>query len=463
MASNSSATAAPSAPQAPHAPHPRRHHDSPPVPANPTMLFLLETVRLGLSNLRLHLLRSFLTALGIILGVGAVITMVSIGEGSKQQALEQIERLGATNIIVRSLKPAESQEATGGQSRSWSTRYGVTFEDYEAIQFNFPDADAIVPVKAVGGQVLRNERRNVSQAFGVTPKLLDVARLRVDRGRYLTQADLDEQSMVAVIGVEVARALFPFDDPLGETFRIDDKVVRVVGVLAPVGLAGGAGAALIGRDLNLDVHIPITSARSVFGDLVIRRQSGQFSAEEVEISEIFVTSPSRDRVISDASRLRRLMEHRHARQQDVELIVPYELLEEARRTAMTWTLVLGFIAGISLLVGGIGIMNIMLASVTERTREIGIRRALGATRKHVIWQFLVETGVLSTIGGLIGILLGVSASIGIGLAVASVSTSITMWSIILSFCVAAATGLIFGLYPATVAASQDPIVALRHD
>jgi len=441
------------------------------------MAFLFETIRLGLKNLRLHMLRSVLTALGIILGVAAVITMVSIGEGSKQEALRQLERLGAKNIIIRSQKPPETQQAGGGQNQSWVSKFGITREDLEIITHNFPDAEAIVPLKAAGGQVLRNDKRMSSQAFGVTPALLEAARLRVDRGRYLTEADLESRSMVAVIGSAVADALFPYDDPLGSTLRIDEKVVRIVGVMAPVGLSGGAGGALVGRDLNLDVHIPITTAKSVFGDVVVRRTSGSFDAAEVQISEIYLMSPSRSRVLADASRLRRLMETLHPDLEDIELIIPYELLENARRSAMTWNLVLGAVAGISLLVGGIGIMNIMLASVTERTREIGVRRALGATRPHIVWQFLVETGVLSTLGGLLGILLGVGLSLFIGWGVpllrrapmigdyfqADLPTQLTGWSIGVSFLVATATGLIFGIYPALQASRQDPIVALRHD
>jgi putative ABC transport system permease protein len=439
-------------------------------------MFLLEIVKLGLANLRLHLLRSILTALGIILGVAAVITMVSIGEGSKQEALAQIERLGARNIIVRSEKPAQSNQS--GQT-SFVQKYGLTRETLGMVEANFPQVDAIVPLKAVGSQVLRGDFRRTSQAYGVTPELLEVAGLHVDRGRYITEADLENNAMVAVLGGEIARMLFPYDDPLGSTFRIDDKVLRVVGLLEPVGLSGGAGAALVGRDMNFDVHIPFTAAGSIFGDVVIRRESGSFSGSEVEVNEIYLESSSRDTVTIDAARLRRILQVRHPDMADVTMVVPYELLESARKSAMTWNLVLGAVAGISLLVGGIGIMNIMLASVTERTREIGIRRALGATRKHIVWQFLVETGVLSSLGGVLGIVLGVGLSVGVGLLVpllpslpvigsvfpgnVELPTQITGWSIAVSFAVAAATGLVFGIYPAMVAARQDPIVALRHD
>ena len=441
-------------------------------------MFALEIIKLGLKNLRLHFLRSILTALGIILGVAAVITMVSIGEGSKRMALEQLERLGARNVIVRSVKPAESEQA-GGQ-RSFVSRYGLSYDDLRVIRQSFESEGAnIVPLKSVGGQVLREDRRRVSQAFGTTPKLQEVAGLRVERGRYLNGEDLEKGSLVAVIGQEVARSLFPESDPLGQTIRIDQNALFVIGVLEPIGLSGGAGAALVGRDMNFDVHIPITTARQVFGDVVMRRESGSFSGSEVQVEEIYVEMPTRQEVLIQSQKLRRLVESRKPKMKDVEIIVPYELLENARKSALTWTLVLGAVAGISLMVGGIGIMNIMLATVTERTREIGIRRALGATRRHIETQFLVETGVLSAAGGIIGVVLGVSLSLGVEWLVPQLPatpfiggwfpddlelpTAITGWSIIVSFAVAAATGLIFGIYPATVASKQDPIVALRHD
>ena len=445
------------------------------------MTFILEIVRLGLSNLRLHVLRAFLTALGIILGVAAVIAMVSLGEGSKREALAQIEQLGAKNIILRSVKPAEGGQQQSQTRRSFVSRYGLTRDDLTVITQNFPSAEAIVPLKEVGNRVLRGALSRPSQAYGTTPDLLKVAKVRVPegRGRYLTPADLEERAMVAVLGYEIAKQLFPLEDPVGNTIRIDTQTLKVVGVLAPVGLAAGRGATLIGRDLNFDVHIPLTTARAAFGDMVFRSTSGAMSASEVQVSEIYIAAAQREDVLNDAERLRRIVDVRHADQPDVQMVVPYELLENARRAQLTWTLVLACIAGISLLVGGIGIMNIMLATVTERTREIGVRRALGATRRHIMWQFLVETSVLSTVGGLIGVGLGVAVSIGIqygapllprvpGLGKyfgsdVTLPTQVTLWSILLSFGVAVGVGLVFGLYPARKAAAQDPIVALRHD
>jgi putative ABC transport system permease protein len=442
------------------------------------MTFFLETFRLGLTNLRLHLLRSVLTALGIILGVASVIVMSSLGEGAKRAAMDQIEQLGARNIIVRSVKPPETQTAQQGQRSGWVSRFGLTRQDLENIQYNFPHVERIVPLKSVGSQVLRNERRMMSQAFGTTPEFIAAINLRVERGRYLSEGDMAGEELVCVIGQKVAENLFPLEDPLGQTLRIDARIFTVVGILRPVGLAAGSGAALVGRDLNMDVHIPMTTARAVFGDATFRGTGGNRQNEEVQVSEVILTSLSRDTVLTDADRLKRLLEVRRTGMTDVSAYVPYELLENARKQAVTYQMVFGSIAGIALLVGGIGIMNIMLASVTERTKEIGIRRALGATKRNILMQFLVETGVLSTLGGVAGVGLGVGLSMLVGQLVklGNLSimgglargasdlppTQVTLWSILLSFTVAVLTGLVFGIYPARRAAAQDPIIALRH-
>jgi putative ABC transport system permease protein len=444
------------------------------------MFLLLEIVKLGLSNLRRHKLRSVLTALGIILGVAAVITNASIGEGAKRDALDQIERLGAKNIIIRSMKPPESAQQGGGRGRTGMVaRYGLSRATLTLIRQEFPNLDAIVPLKAVGGQILRENLRQTSQAFGVTPDFLEAAQLRISRGRYLTAGDMDEKAMVCVLGAELARTMFPFDDPLGKTVRIDAKSLEIVGVLEPVSLAGGAGNMLVGRDMNLDLHLPLSAAEEVFGDVVFRASAGSMSSDNVQVSEIYCVAPTREEVVAYADRIRRVLEVRHPGLTDVTMIVPYQLLDQAERTALTWNLILTAIAGISLLVGGIGIMNIMLASVTERTREIGIRRALGATRRHITLQFLVETGVLSALGGLIGVGLGVGVSLLIPWVAENLSglplvgdnfgsevklpTELSIFPIALAFIVASLTGLVFGLYPAWRAAQQDPIVALRHD
>lgn len=443
------------------------------------MTFLLEIIRLGLKNLRLHLLRSVLTSLGIILGVAAVIIMVSIGEGNKQAAMRAIQALGATNVIVRSIKPPEVGSFTA-EERGLVVTYGLLQSDLRRIQHYLTDAAYVVPLKAAGGEISYQSQRLTSQTFGTTPELKEVANLRLEpRGRYLTQEDLRAATAVAVIGADVAQQLFRLQDPLGAVIRIDQQPYRVIGVLKPIGLAGGASSPLVGRDWNQDVHIPLTSASSQFGDVVIKRASGSFSGERVELAEIYVTARTTDMVMQTSERVERLLQVGHPDFADVKVIVPWELLEEVKKTQMVWNIVFIAVAAISLLVGGIGIMNIMLASVTERIREIGIRRALGATRKHIVAQFLVETGSLTMVGGLMGILLGVGVSIGLDRVLpwflnlevvrqyfettVTFETQLTTWSIVLSFLVAAIVGLVFGIYPAIVASKQDPIEALRHD
>ncbi len=431
------------------------------------MTFLLETIRLGLKNLRLHMLRSLLTAFGIVLGIASVIVMMAITEGSKQNALKQFEILGARNVILRSVKPPEQANMSGGSGDQgdFILSYGLTRQDYRRLEAQFADqAEQIVPLKLCGAMVTRGSRQMSSQTFGTTPDLPKCANLPVSQGRYLTQLDLDEDASVCVIGRTVALQLFPLEEPLGKTLRVDDQIFTVVGVLAPVGLAGGAGSALVGRDLNQDVHIPLTTALAKFGDVIMKRSAGSRDITNIELSEIYISMPTIDSVSRGGHMAERIIDIGQRKEKDVTVIIPYELQEMAKRTARVWSRVMLFIAAIALVVGGTGIMNIMLASVTERTREIGIRRALGATRNHITWQFLVETGVLSLFGGFIGIFVGVGGAIGLGaLLPDQFPTQVTGWSIAVSFIVACGVGLVFGLYPANVAALQDPIVALRHD
>jgi putative ABC transport system permease protein len=436
------------------------------------MSFLFEILRLGLTNLMLHKLRSLLTALGIICGVAAVITMVAIGEGNKRKALADIRQLGARNIIVRSIKP-EDPNATGSGSRSYVLWYGLRRQDLRRIERSVKPVARIVASKNVANRVSQGVGSAVSPAevIGTSPQLLEVTSLGVERGRYLTQEDLDNFTNVAVIGASVAERLFPLEDPLEGSIRVhnyrNNQLFKVVGVLKPVGLAGGAGSALVGRDLNFDVHIPISTATSRFGDILIKRQSGSFEGNGIELSELYIQAPHEDDVIAVADQVRRTLELNHEQQNDVTTIVPMELLEQTKRTMRMFNALMTAIAAISLLVGGIGIMNIMLASVTERTREIGIRRALGATRGHIVAQFLVETTTLSGLGGLIGIVTGlafVAALIAARRWIPALEQpAVEGWSIIVSFIVATLVGIVFGLYPAIKASLQDPIVALRHD
>jgi putative ABC transport system permease protein len=364
---------------------------------------------------------------------------------------------------------------SSGEARTLVVGYGLSRADLRRVEAAFEDEAIVVPLKAVGGEVRRHGERTISQVFGTTPAFREVANLRIAaRGRYITQEDLEQGNQIAVIGDQVARQFFRLEDPIGATIRIDEIVFTIVGVFDPIGFAGGAGAAQLDRDLNRDIHIPITTARERYGDLLVRRESGSFSGEE-----IYIKTGSTDAVVLAADRIKRLATVEHPRMRDVELIVPWELLENAKRAMLVWNIMLVVIAAISLLVGGIGIMNIMLASITERTREIGIRRALGATRRDIVMQFLIETGSLSALGGLLGIALGIGVSVAFEQLIPwvlsfsffddvidstiTIKPVVTMWSIVVSFIVAAGVGLVFGIYPAVVASRKDPIEALRHD
>jgi len=429
------------------------------------MNFLLETLRLGLTNLRLHKLRSLLTALGIIIGIAAVVAIAAYGEGAKLAALEDIRQLGASNIIIQSIKPPESQSAA--DATQLMSAYGITRRDVRRVESTVPHIEHIVRLKEIGSQVLNGIHTASARVFGTDPSLLQVASLHIDRGRYLTEQDMQQHNPVAVIGASVAERLFPLVDPLAGTIRVDSQSFRVVGILEKIGVAGGAGSALVGRNLNFDVHVPMTTAMDRYGDLRVKRSSGAFEILKVELGEVIIRVDDEKHVESVARQIDRIFDLEHKKTGDTDSVVPLELLRQVESTQLMFNVLMIVIAGLSLVVGGIGIMNIMLASVTERTREIGIRRALGATRRHIIAQFLVETTVLSGLGGVVGVLLGLALVLLIELAhqhIAAIEQPhVTQWSIIVSFFVATSVGIIFGLYPAIKASHQDPIVALRHD
>ncbi len=298
--------------------------------------------------------------------------------------------------------------------------------------------------------------------LGTTPQYLLVKNLAIVRGRFLTDADLRATANVAVLGAGAARQLFSYEDPIGQPLPIGDRAFRVVGVL-DVQDPGTASTAAIGvKDFNNDIYVPITAARSLFGELQVIIRSGSEEYERTQLSEITLTVADETMVSPTANMARRILQQTHPQADDFEIQVPLELLRQAEREKRIWNLVLGSIAGISLLVGGIGIMNIMLATVTERTREIGIRRALGAKRRDIIVQFLIETIVLSTAGGLLGIVVGIALPMIVSKA-SEIETSLSLIAILMAFSFSVITGIVFGVYPARRAALLDPIEALRHE
>jgi putative ABC transport system permease protein len=433
--------------------------------------FVLETFVLGLKNLRLHKLRSLLTALGIILGVGAVIVMVAIGEGAKQAAMEQMEQLGATNVLVRSVPPPESTDASQKTQRVLD--YGLKRKDYDRLQ-TLPQLDSIVPLRDTEQNVTRAGVRATAKAIGTTPQAFSVMNLELDRGRYFNMVDFDEDAHVCVMGAMAAQQLFPFSDPLDETILVGTPgrstvVLTIVGVLAPTGLRpdGSAAGTMIGRNLDQDIYFPLSLAQEAFGDSINKPRPGGFDRKNIELSEVWLRVDNVQHVEAIASIAENAIRMDHP-QSDFEVKAPIQILRNAEQLNRTFNFVMGGTAGISLLVGGIGIMNIMLASVTERTKEIGIRRALGAKRRDITLQFLVETTVLSLSGGLIGIAVGVGSAkllppIVKYVADATYRTSVASWSVLGSFIVSGLIGIGFGLYPAIMAARMNPIEALRHE
>jgi putative ABC transport system permease protein len=422
-----------------------------------TLPNLVRMATLGSRSLMEHKLRSLLTMLGIIFGVGSVISMLAIGEGASYEAREQIRRLGSTNIIVKARKPESSGSAT--ESRKRMVAYGLTYDDAERIHLLFPRIAVQVPSRVIQEDARRGAAKAPARIIGTVPWYLRNSGLRLTAGRFLTSEDIRGVQNVCILDQSAVRQLFPLVWPIGQDLYLGSQSYSVVGVVESLATASGNGQK--GQGEVVQIFIPLTAASRRFGETLVRRSSGSLSWEQVELHELTLTAPTEAAVLPLSNSIRTMLKSFH-RQDDFEIVIPLELLKQAEATTRIFNIVLGSIAAISLLVGGIGIMNIMLASVTERTREIGIRRALGATRTDIALQFLAEALVLSLMGGLIGIGLGLAIPAVVS-ATAGMKTIITMTAIVMAFGIAVVTGLASGLYPATRAARLSPIEALRHE
>ena len=410
----------------------------------------------GIQTLLLHKLRSFLTMLGVVFGVGSVVAMLAVGEGASKEALEQIRKLGSNNIIISSIKSVEEESTS--TTRSFISIYGLTYQDHQRIEESFPSIKQNVPVKLVRKQARLAQRSLELRVVGTTQKWFKVIPRQLLGGRILTRDDLAQKTPVVVLTEFGARKLLSQMNTIGQTIRIDGNSFEVVGIIKSE--TGQAGTMQI-PDRQIDAYIPITTAKSYFGDVTMKMSAGSWIREQVELHQIIVQTDSLTNVEPTAAAIERMLTLFH-KNKDYQINVPLALLKQAEATKRTFSIVLGSIAGISLLVGGIGIMNIMLASVTERIREIGIRRAIGARRSQIVIQFLIESVVLSTIGGFIGLILGIAIPWFITM-FAKMPTVITPAGIFLPLTVSIGIGIIFGLYPAARAARVDPIIALRHE
>jgi putative ABC transport system permease protein len=419
-------------------------------------------LRLGMKSLLLHKLRSGLTVLGIVFGVASVIAMLSIAEGTSRVAMDQIRALGATNIIIRSVKPSEEQQASGGNRPAMILNFGLKYSDYDRIVKTIPTIKRVLPIREIKKQIRHGSFSLEGRVVGTTEDYADFNLLQIDKGRFLTASDNEKYENFAVLAAESAMLLFPYEDPLGQAIKLGTDYYTVVGVTRKRESSAGIGGSIAAMDYNRDVYIPLNTCKLRFGERIIDNRSGSRQAEETQLTQITLQVGTMDDVQPTVPLIEAAYEPYHPKK-DVVMTVPYDLLLQARKSARQFTIILGTIAAISLLVGGIGIMNIMLATVTERTREIGIRRALGAKRRDITFQFLIETVVLAGVGGLLGVLVGFAIPMLIVYFIPDQKAVVTGESVTLAFGISVAIGILFGIYPARRAALMDPIEALRHE
>jgi putative ABC transport system permease protein len=423
-------------------------------------------------------LRGMLTALGVVFGVAAVIAMLAIGSGAKAFILDQMRLIGTNNIVIEHQEPSKNNGETedvaatttaNNESKLKTWAPGISVSDLEVIETDIPSIDVVSPEIIRETKAIFNGKLLDVRCVGVRNAFFELNQLVLSRGQFFTQTHFTQKKAVCVIGKNIETKLFSGTDPLGKSIKCGNHYFTVIGVLDKRVATRETLTALGLRDLNSDIFVPLEVSLIRFGDRgriqkehLGRRGQSNENLTFNQIDRVVIRVTESKYLQPTAQVLSRLLKRRHLGQVDFAIEIPELLLQQEQKTQNIFNLVLAVIAGISLLVGGIGIMNIMLASVYERIKEIGLRRALGATNQDVILQFLFEAMLVSTIGGVVGVILGVGAAKMIATA-AEIPTIITWWSIVLSFGVAASIGLIFGLVPARKAARLDPIDALRNE
>ncbi len=411
----------------------------------------LPDLQLGFQNLLLHRLRTLLTMLGMIFGVAAVVSMLSIGAGAQQKVMAFIEQLGVRNLIV------EAKEATDYDTHNKirQTSPGLTFQDYRVIGANVPGIVASTPRKRfVPTKIIPKPQMDLPVVYGVEPSYVQIAALRVTEGRFFGAEENQSARPICVLGEGAKVSLFGPTPAVGQYVKVDEQWLHVVGVVGPQLTPGSEVAGVPAQDLNNLIYVPLLTA--------IDRLEDNKSDVRDEIDGIYLRMADASLVPDSAELVRGILNSSHRNTPDFTVIVPAELLAQQRRTERLFNVVMVAIASISLLVGGIGIMNIMLASIMERTREIGVRRAVGARRKDIVRQFVTEATMISFVGVLLGIGFGFGMSRLIAV-LAGWSTIVTVASILLAFLVSVSVGMVFGIYPAVKAARLDPVEAIRYE
>ena len=424
-----------------------------------TWASLVQFVRVAARSVWANRVRSVLATTGVVLGCASTITMLAVAEGAKRDALARIEELGTTNIYVHSRNPEaqgggqDDEETSTSERRQVVARYGITFRDAEVLRSVLPRVRTIAEVAVREADVAtRGGLFPSCQIIGVTPEYAKVQSVQVQRGRFISDADLYRSAAVVVLESQTARRIFGPADPIGKLLRFAGTAWYVVGVAKVVerGTESSGGWRL---------YVPLSAVRTRMGPFILRMGPGRDERLSVDLDRMIIRCRSVADVTPVAQVVRAVLQRAHTKP-DYEVTVPLELMEQVRSQRLIWDIVLASIAVVSLLVGGIGIMNIMLATVTERTVEIGVRRAVGAKRRHILVQFLIESVTLSTTGGFLGVAAGLLAPVVVR-HLSGISTAVTPEGVLLAFLLSVAVGVVFGVYPARRAASMHPAEALR--
>jgi putative ABC transport system permease protein len=428
--------------------------------------------QLAVEQVAVNKLRSILTALGIVFGVGAVIAMLAIGSGARQSILDQMKLIGVNNIVIESLQADEMAEDDSDEDNNDNEEKkpfspGLTLADMQAIQQIVPGVEFTCPEIVMNTNIIYNGTQIKGRSVGIANSYFELNNLQLRKGTFFTDHHEKMASPVCIIGGNIEKRLFSRSEAIGSYIKSKNTWLKVVGVLETKNASSQSLQSLGLRNLNDDIYVPTNTLlvrfrdRGQFVRQLIGRQNRNNEVGNIhQLDKITVRMQNSEKLQASANVMARILNRRHNGVKDYSIQVPELLLEQEQKTQDTFNFVLAAIAGISLLVGGIGIMNIMLASVLERTKEIGTRRSLGATKTDIVQQFVFEAVFISFLGGLIGIVLGVVTANLIS-ASADIPTVISWWSIVLSFGVSSAVGLVFGIVPAQRASELDPITALR--